>query len=90
MHIVLDRDVPKAINGTIQIDGGKRQKLRPGDIVGALTSGNGIDGSQIGKIHVADSWSYVAVNNDVLHLGLEKVSKGKLKGRSFRARLIRD
>ena len=46
---------------TIHIGGGKKQKLRAGDIVGALTGADGIPGSEIGKIQVGDHWAYVAV-----------------------------
>ncbi len=69
-------------------DGGKKQKLRPGDILGALTGENGIAGKQVGKIHILDNWAYVAVNRDVAKVALKKLSEGKLKGRSFRARLM--
>ncbi len=73
---------------TLQIDGGKRQKLRAGDILGALTAGNGITGTQVGKIHLFDNCAYVAVNIDIAKSALAKISKGKLKGRSFRARKV--
>ena len=75
---------------TLQIDGGRKQKMRPGDILGALTGGNGITGKQVGKIHIADNWAYVAVARDVVQIALRKLAQGKIKGRSFRARWIRD
>lgn len=74
---------------TLQIDGGKKQKVRPGDILGALTGQDGIEGKQVGKIHIFDNWAYVAVARDVANQALTKISRGKLKGRSFRARRIR-
>lgn len=74
---------------TIQIDGGKKQKVRAGDILGALTGDKGIEGKQVGKINIADNGSYVAVNRQVSHQALTKLTDGKLKGRSFRVRLIR-
>ena len=74
---------------TLQIDGGKKQKIRAGDILGALTAENGINSSQVGKIHIKDNWSFVAVSVDVYKNALHKLSTGKLKGRSFRVRLIR-
>lgn len=72
---------------TIRIEGGKKQKLRPGDILGALTSKDGltIQGNQIGKINISDNWSYVAVERDIVKQAANKISNGKLKGRSFRA-----
>ena len=74
---------------TLQIDGGKKDKVRPGDIVGALTGEYGIDADQIGKIKIAPRRAYVAVKRDVAKKALKKLSEGKLKGRSFRARLMR-
>ncbi|MDQ6955595.1 MAG: ATP-dependent RNA helicase DbpA [Mariprofundaceae bacterium] len=78
----------KAVMTTLQIGGGKKQKLRPGDILGALTAGKDIAGKQVGKIHVMDQWAYVAVSRDVSKLALKKLGDGKLKGRSFRVRVI--
>ena len=74
---------------TLQIDGGKKQKIRPGDILGALTGKNGITGKQVGKIHILENWAYVAVEQKVINPALKKLTDGKLKGRSFRARQLR-
>ncbi len=74
---------------TLQIDGGKKQKVRPGDILGALTGKDGIEGKQVGKIHIFDYCAYVAVNRDIAADALKKLATGKLKGRSFRARQVR-
>ncbi len=73
---------------TLQIDGGKKQKVRPGDILGALTGDNGIEGKQVGKIQIFDNWSYVAVKQEASKYALKKLEEGKLKGRSFRVRRI--
>lgn len=74
---------------TIHIGGGKKQKLRPGDIVGALTGADGIPGSEIGKIQVGDHWAYVAVAHKHGKMAFNKLSQGKLKGRSFRVKRLR-
>ncbi|PCK02913.1 MAG: ATP-dependent RNA helicase DbpA [Alteromonadaceae bacterium] len=74
---------------TIQIDGGKKQKVRPGDILGALTGENGIQGSDVGKIQMFDNAAYVAVKREVAKRALDKITQGKLKGRAFRARQIK-
>ncbi|MDB9805513.1 ATP-dependent RNA helicase DbpA [Porticoccaceae bacterium] len=74
---------------TIHIGGGKKQKLRAGDIVGALTGADGIPCSEIGKIQVGDHWAYVAVACEYGKLAFNKLSQGKLKGRSFRVRRLR-
>ncbi|NAX43001.1 MULTISPECIES: ATP-dependent RNA helicase DbpA [unclassified Vibrio] len=74
---------------TIQIDGGKKQKVRPGDILGALTSNDGIDGQYVGKINMLPMRSYVAVHKLVAKKALKKMESGKMKGRQFRARLLK-
>lgn len=77
---------PKMV--TLQIDGGKKQKLRPGDIVGALTGNGGIDGDEVGKINVLANCAYVAVNREVARRALQKLKQDKLKGRAFRVRVV--
>ncbi len=79
----------KAPMSTLQIDGGKKQKVRAGDILGALTSTGGIEGKQVGKIHIFDHCAYVAVVRSEAKTALHKIELGKLKGRSFRVRVIR-
>jgi len=89
----LDKNMPKPKMVTLQIDGGRKQKLRPGDILGALTaksnSENSISGDQIGKIQIFDLKAYVAVSRKIADAALKKLADGKLKGRSFKARYIR-
>jgi ATP-independent RNA helicase DbpA len=85
---LLDRPAMLPAMATLQIDGGKKQKLRPGDILGALTGEQGIAGKQVGKINVADNRTYVAVSREALKPALKKLAEGKLKGRSFRVRLM--
>ncbi|MER2490577.1 ATP-dependent RNA helicase DbpA [Catenovulum sediminis] len=86
---VLEKPITQARMATIQIDGGKKQKVRAGDILGALTRDKDLTGDDIGKIQLFDNWAYVAVPRDKRKLALEKIVKGKLKGRTFRARLLR-
>jgi len=87
---VLQAPAIKPKMATLQIGGGKKQKVRPGDILGALTGEQGIAGNQVGKIDIFDNWAYVAVNRDVVKVALKKLSEGKLKGRSFRVRMMWD
>ncbi|WP_445357215.1 ATP-dependent RNA helicase DbpA [Microbulbifer sp. ANSA002] len=75
---------------TLQIDGGKKQKVRPGDILGALTGGDRpINGNDVGKISVLDQTAYIAIKRNVASQALKKIENGKLKGRKFRVRRIR-
>ncbi|WP_440874588.1 ATP-dependent RNA helicase DbpA [Thalassotalea sp. PLHSN55] len=85
---VLDHSPYQPKVTTLQIDGGKKQKVRPGDILGALTGKGGIEGKQVGKIQMFDNWAYVAVERKVLKPALKKLSEGKMKGRTFRVRKI--
>ncbi|MEH0688138.1 ATP-dependent RNA helicase DbpA [Vibrio cholerae] len=74
---------------TIQILGGKKQKVRAGDILGALTKQAGIDGSKIGKINILPMVSYVAVTHDAVKTALKQLQTGKMKGRTFKARVMK-
>ena len=85
---LLDKPAYKPPMATLQIGGGKKQKVRAGDILGALTGANGIAGKQVGKIQIFDQWAYVAVNRNVANHALNKLTDGKLKGRSFRVWLM--
>lgn len=74
---------------TLQIDGGKKQKIRPGDILGALTGEKGIAGNEVGKINIFDQSAFVAINREVAPHALSLLQKGKVKGKSFKARRIK-
>ncbi|WP_087018520.1 ATP-dependent RNA helicase DbpA [Thaumasiovibrio subtropicus] len=74
---------------TLRIDGGKKQKVRAGDILGALTGKNGIQGKQVGKINLFDFCAYVAVEKSVSRAALNKLERGNLKGRKFRVWLCK-
>ncbi len=73
---------------TIQIDTGRKNKLRPGDLLGALTGDAGLAGSQIGKIDIFDTFSYVAIEKIAYRKALDYFANGKVKGRNVRARKI--
>jgi ATP-independent RNA helicase DbpA len=85
---LLDKPAYKPAMATLLIDGGKKQKVRPGDILGALTGESGIAGTDVGKIDIFDNHSYVAVRRDVATAALAKLTDDKVKGRSFRVRRL--
>ena len=88
----LDRDPGFSLQPqmvTIQLDAGRKNKVRPGDILGALTGDAVLMGSQIGKIDIFDMSSYVAVERTALRQAMNYLAQGKVKGRSIRARKIR-
>ncbi len=82
------KSLPETTMVTLNIDGGKKDKLRPGDIIGALTKDAGLPFEKIGKIDVFDYATYVAVDKSIARVALEQLSQGKLKGRKFRARRL--
>ena len=69
---------------TIFINGGKKQKLRKTDILGALTAAIGLDKDDIGKIDSLDFCSYVAVKKEVLQKALKGLETNRIKGKFFR------
>ncbi|MDR5818885.1 MULTISPECIES: ATP-dependent RNA helicase DbpA [unclassified Caballeronia] len=71
---------------TLQILGGRKDKIRPGDVLGALTGEAGFDGKQIGKINVMDMVTYVAVERGVADDAVRRLGNGKLKGRKVKVR----
>ena len=79
------RDVPQAAKVTLRIDAGRTDKLRPGDIVGALTGdAGGLPKDAIGKIAVFPTRSYVAIVRKEGDHALAQLRAGKIKGRRFR------
>jgi ATP-independent RNA helicase DbpA len=73
---------------TINISGGRKDKLRPGDILGALTGDAGFAGNQIGKIAIFDMQSFVAVDYAIAKDAVKKLQGGKIKGRTFKVRPV--
>ncbi|PLY07611.1 MAG: ATP-dependent RNA helicase DbpA [Arcobacter sp.] len=69
---------------SVFIFAGKKQKLRAGDILGALTAGVGIDKNDIGKIDILDFVSYVAVKKEVIKKAVSGLERGKIKGKYFK------
>ena len=69
---------------TIYISGGRKDNIRPGDILGALTKEAGLKGEEVGKIHILEVNSYVAIANEQAGLAIERLNSGKIKGRRFK------
>ena len=73
---------------TLRIDGGRTDKLRPGDILGALTGDAGLPADAVGKIDVYATRSYVAIGRNLADKALSRLRAGKIKGRNFRVARI--
>ena len=74
---------------TLCINGGRKEKVRAGDILGALTANTSLPGKQIGKIDIFDRLSYVAIERSIAKQALGILSEGKIKGRKQRAHKLR-
>ena len=74
---------------TLRISGGRKNKVRAGDILGALTANTNLPGKQIGKIDISDYHAHVAVERPVAKQALKILAEGKIKGRRFRVRKLR-
>ena len=73
----------KPKNITLVIEGGKKDKVRAGDILGALTGDAGLDANLIGKIDIYDRQSYVAIDRKYVEFAHKKLNNGKIKGKKF-------
>ena len=73
---------------TLAIAGGRKEKVRAGDILGALTGEAGIDGKAVGKITVTEYSAYVAIARDAADQALGRLLNGKIKGRKFKVRKL--
>ena len=75
---------------TLQILGGRKEKIRPGDILGALTGEAGFKFEQVGKINITEFHSYVAVERGIARQAVKRLSEGKIKGRKAKVRRMAD
>ena len=74
---------------TLCINAGRKDKIRAGDILGALTGNTELVGDQIGKIDIFDKLAYVAVEQAISRQALRVLSGGKIKGRKYKVRMLR-
>jgi ATP-independent RNA helicase DbpA len=75
---------------TLQIVGGRKEKIRAGDVLGALTGDAGFAKEQVGKINVNEFSTYVAVDRRIAREAAHKLSTGRVKGKSVKVRLLDD
>jgi ATP-independent RNA helicase DbpA len=83
-----DKPLPRPAFVTLCIAGGRRDKVRPGDILGALTGAGGIEGKAVGKIDVLQYAAYVAIEPKSSAQALNCLVNGKIKGRKFKVRKL--
>jgi ATP-independent RNA helicase DbpA len=75
---------------TLQIVGGRKEKIRAGDVLGALTGEAGFTRDQVGKINVNEFSTYVAVDRRIARQAAHKLSTGRVKGKTVKVRLLDD
>ncbi|HEY4369620.1 MAG TPA: ATP-dependent RNA helicase DbpA [Steroidobacteraceae bacterium] len=73
---------------TLAVDAGRKDKLRPGDVLGALTGEAGLAATAVGKIDVFPTRTYVAIARELHDKAMQRLRAGKIKGRTIRIRLI--
>ena len=75
---------------TVLVLGGRRDKLRAGDILGALSGAEvGLEGQQVGKIDVTEQRTWVAVRRSVAAQAARALNGVKIKKKRFKTHLIR-
>ena len=75
---------------TLHIQGGRKEKIRPGDVLGALTADLGYTREQVGKIDVNEFSTYVAVERSVAHDAARRLNDGRIKGKNVKVRLLEE
>lgn len=78
----------KPENITLCIHAGRKNKIRAGDILGALTKNTDLPGNKIGKIDIFDTVAYVAIDKNLIKQALNILSEGKIKGKKYKARKL--
>jgi ATP-independent RNA helicase DbpA len=74
---------------TLQLLGGRKEKIRPGDVLGALTGPDGgYSREQVGKITVTEFTTFIAMQRDIAKEAMRRLNAGKVKGKSVRVRML--
>ncbi len=74
----------KNLYRTLYINGGKKHKLRAGDIVGTLIATVGLSKDDIGNIDIFPFYSYVAIKKEYEKIALKKLNQNKIKGKFYK------
>lgn len=82
------KKIPAPSHVTVCINAGRKEKIRPGDILGALTAGGQLAAAQVGKIDITEFSAFVAVARSQAALACDILNGGKIKGRSYKAKML--
>jgi ATP-independent RNA helicase DbpA len=80
--------IPTPLQQTLDIAGGRKNKIRPGDILGALTAEGQIPASAIGRIDILEHSSFVAIDTALIGSAIRQLESGRIKGQKFRVRKL--
>jgi ATP-dependent RNA helicase DeaD len=88
----LSREAAQGVETGMQrlfIDLGRKQGVRPGDIVGAITNEAGVPGLDVGAIDIYDNFSFVEVAQAVVERVIDALQSATLHGKSFSVDIAR-
>ncbi|MCX2739409.1 ATP-dependent RNA helicase DbpA [Pontibacter anaerobius] len=74
---------------TLHISGGRKDKLSPRDIVGALIAEVGLKAAEIGKIEIQDHHSFVAIPDATAKRAVQKLNDARIKGKKYKVSFVR-
>ena len=80
----------KPLMATLHIQGGRKEKIRPGDVLGALTKDLGLTREQVGKIDVNEFSTYVAVERALANDVARRLGAARIKGKGVKVRVLED
>ena len=69
---------------------GKDQKIKPGDVLGAIAGESGISGRMIGSIDMYDKYTFVEVPEDCAQEVLHCMKNVKIRGKNIRMEMAND
>ncbi len=87
--LLANNPAPKPAFSSLRLEAGKKNKIRPGDILGALTKDAGLQANAVGKIHIFPYHTIVALDQSVIRNAVKHLNKSKVKGRFHKAKIIR-
>ena len=73
---------------TVVIEGGRADKLRPGDVLGALCGEIGLAGDDVGQITLTTTRTFVAIRRERSQDAVSGLRAGKIKRRTYRVSLL--
>ncbi len=73
----------KSVRTRLFVNVGKRDKIRPGDIVGAIAGETGMPGQLVGSIRMYENYTFVEVPGEYAEDVLTAMQNVKIRGRSI-------